>query len=83
MYCVDVAECVLLIKSLKVVLSCVIRLSIIVLQYGRQAGIIWKKDESSNKSKTSLRHAFLVYWYPDKEANNWEQAVNEAIFFIL
>lgn len=54
-----------------------------VLQYGKQAGIIWKKAESSNKSKTSLRHAFLVYWYPDKEANSWEQAVNEAIFFIL
>lgn len=51
----------LLIKSLKVVLSCVIRLSIMVLQYGRQAGIIWKKAESSNRSKTSFRHAFLVY----------------------
>lgn len=60
-YCVDVVKCVLLIKSLKVVLSCVIRLSIMVLQYGRQAGIIWKNAESSNKSKTSLRHAFRVY----------------------
>lgn len=55
-------EMYLLIRSLNVVLSCVIKLSTIVFQYGRQLASIWNKAGSRSKSKTSLRHALRVYW---------------------
>lgn len=37
------------------------RLSTILIQYFKHDESIWKKVESSSKSSTSLRHAFLVY----------------------
>lgn len=51
----------LLINSLKVVLSHVMRLSRMLFQWGRQEMSIWKNDGSSSRSNTSFRHAFLVY----------------------
>lgn len=53
---------ILLMRSLNVVLSCVMRLSMIDFQYWRQWRSIWKKPLSSRSSRASFLHALRVYW---------------------
>lgn len=63
-----------LIRSLNVVLSWVIRLSTTVRQNPRHRTSIWKKAESRRRSRASRRHALRVYWYPLTDDRIWEQA---------
>ncbi len=48
-------------RSLKVVLSWVIRLSITIFQNPEQTSSIWKNPGSSKSSKASFLQALLVY----------------------